>query len=254
MSDIWTEIFKKYGTAAIIFALVASLCIWVMAHWATAPGSEVSVLWGLVKYTKVIESQSQQTLPQELPTKSQQHNFSSSSDISNKSASLVPINIEIQEGIPHSKIKQAIQSLREKHGLRELTTFESGKYISELPNGTFFFTLVGWMENSPPFSGTIDSRILSLRADRYKSNSGYIEVHCISAREIQLVGFMSETDASSISHLTGETDHKVVLAPLSWGSMTTLVSIPINRIQSSHCRELQNSTRDRVDILDLTIK
>lgn len=52
MSDFGTEVLKRYGATAIVFALISAAVIWGFAHLVAAPGSEVSILWGLVKYTK----------------------------------------------------------------------------------------------------------------------------------------------------------------------------------------------------------
>jgi len=61
MTDLVTELFRKYGLYAIVVAIVGALCIWGLAHWAASPGSEVSVLWGLVRYTKAATDLSQES-------------------------------------------------------------------------------------------------------------------------------------------------------------------------------------------------
>jgi hypothetical protein len=62
MSDIVADIFRKYGTLAIVVTIVLTLSIWGLAHRAASPGTEVSVLWGLVKYTKPPETVSSKTM------------------------------------------------------------------------------------------------------------------------------------------------------------------------------------------------
>ena len=52
MGDFRSEIFKKYGTAAVVFAILFAFFIWLLAHFTAAPGGTVSVLWGLFKYNK----------------------------------------------------------------------------------------------------------------------------------------------------------------------------------------------------------
>jgi len=52
MVNIGAWLFKKYGLYTIIFSVVGAICVWGLAHWAAAPGSEVSILWGLAKYEK----------------------------------------------------------------------------------------------------------------------------------------------------------------------------------------------------------
>ncbi len=52
MNEVGTEILKRYGATAVLCAAAAGCAIWGLAHFVAAPGSEVSVLWGLVTYTK----------------------------------------------------------------------------------------------------------------------------------------------------------------------------------------------------------
>ena len=52
MADLGSEILKKYGTAAVIFGVIAAVIIWALAHFAAEPGKEVSAIWGLANYTK----------------------------------------------------------------------------------------------------------------------------------------------------------------------------------------------------------
>lgn len=52
MTQFLEMIFSKYGTSAIIFAIVCAFSVWGLAHYAAAPNTEVSVLWGLAKYIK----------------------------------------------------------------------------------------------------------------------------------------------------------------------------------------------------------
>jgi hypothetical protein len=50
--NLFIEIFRKYGIEAIVTVILIAFFIWGLEHWAASPGTEVSVLWGLVKYTK----------------------------------------------------------------------------------------------------------------------------------------------------------------------------------------------------------
>jgi hypothetical protein len=56
MSDPLSSILKLYGLpaafAAAILAALLALCVWGLAHFSAKPGTEVSVLWGLARYTK----------------------------------------------------------------------------------------------------------------------------------------------------------------------------------------------------------
>ena len=58
MIEIAKSIFDKYGSKAIISVAFACIMIWLIAHLTAAPGGKVSVLYGLVEYTKKQETQS----------------------------------------------------------------------------------------------------------------------------------------------------------------------------------------------------
>ena len=58
MKEIILELLRKYG----VFALLATpatfgIIVWLFAHVFAEPGTEVTVLWGMVKYTKGPEAQ-----------------------------------------------------------------------------------------------------------------------------------------------------------------------------------------------------
>jgi hypothetical protein len=63
MNDLGAEVLKRYGATAVLCAFAVGCAIWGLAHFVAAPGSEVSVLWGLVTYTKKanLEAQNQRT-------------------------------------------------------------------------------------------------------------------------------------------------------------------------------------------------
>lgn len=51
MGDVG-DIVKKYGIRSVLLAVLIATIIWVLAHCAGSPGKQISVLWGLVTYTK----------------------------------------------------------------------------------------------------------------------------------------------------------------------------------------------------------
>ena len=53
MPDIFQHLLAKLGLWRLFALLLAAVTIiWGLAHWNAQPGKEVSVLWGLVSYTK----------------------------------------------------------------------------------------------------------------------------------------------------------------------------------------------------------
>ncbi len=57
-------LFKEYGLLKLlVISLVVLALIWGVAHWTAGPGERVSVLWGLVEYTKGTPLQQAVTSP-----------------------------------------------------------------------------------------------------------------------------------------------------------------------------------------------
>lgn len=52
MDNIMTELMRRYGMWVIPALLVAGATVWFVAHYQAEPGDEVSILWGMVEYTK----------------------------------------------------------------------------------------------------------------------------------------------------------------------------------------------------------
>lgn len=49
---IITEILRKYGLKTLFYPLVIGMIVWILGHFFSAPGKQVSILWGMVEYTK----------------------------------------------------------------------------------------------------------------------------------------------------------------------------------------------------------
>ena len=53
MDQFLSKLLDKYGLVRIVIAvLIGFIFLWALAHFTAAPGGNVSVLWGLVQYTK----------------------------------------------------------------------------------------------------------------------------------------------------------------------------------------------------------
>ncbi len=52
MDNIITELMRRYGIWAILALLVVGTTVWFVAHYQAEPGDELSILWGMVEYTK----------------------------------------------------------------------------------------------------------------------------------------------------------------------------------------------------------
>jgi hypothetical protein len=52
MDNIIIELMKRYGIWAILALSVTGATVWFVAHSQAKPGDKVSILWGMVEYTK----------------------------------------------------------------------------------------------------------------------------------------------------------------------------------------------------------
>ena len=61
-----------------------------------------------------------------------------------------------------------------------------------------------------------------------RSKEFYFELHSFKANGLNIVGFLSESNAAPIAHCSGETIHNIVISPFFCEKMTSLISILID--------------------------
>lgn len=248
MSDVASEIFKKYGVMAIIAALLLAFSIWGLAHIAASPGTEVSVLWGLVKYTKPANFQTANSYSSATQPQSKK---SETAPKKEQVSVLPPIALEIQNNLSKKDSQKAIVALRTARKIREFNSLESGKNVSALPSGSYFFVSFDYLTGRS--NEELKKNILSGRVYRFRSWSTF-EIHSLAGNGMYIVGFISESDAARISNLSGINSQEIILASFLWGSMTSLVSIPFDRIESSTYRNIQISSDEEHLVMDIKVK
>jgi len=118
LSDVASEIFKKYGALAIIVVFIAACLIWGLAHLAASPGTEVYVLWGLVKYTKPADIRT--AIPSNIPASQPQLKEDYLTNKTKQAPILPALAIEVQNGLTAKNYQKAIQSLRSTRSLSDL--------------------------------------------------------------------------------------------------------------------------------------
>ncbi|MEA2083449.1 MAG: hypothetical protein U9O82_04240 [Thermodesulfobacteriota bacterium] len=52
MRNLIDDLTKRFGLWAILVLLLLGALVWVIAHSQAKPGEKVSILWGMVEYTK----------------------------------------------------------------------------------------------------------------------------------------------------------------------------------------------------------
>lgn len=242
MSDLGSDLLKRYGGAAVILAVILALAIWALAHFASAPGTQVKILWGLVEYTTPSSSIAK------VPTVA-----SADPEPANAQPSPGLVKLEVSHGLTSDGYFKMIKALRSRHVLRELRPIESDRPIEKTPPGTYFFVLGPWLVKSP--DSMRSENLLDNRTSRLQSSSwSYFEVHHRSTGQFLLLAFLSELDGDRVRTLTGDREFQVIIAPRPWGTFSTLVELPFERIVASKKRSLEIEETKHLVVLDATVR
>lgn len=148
--------------------------------------------------------------------------------------------------------EENISEIRNKNDLREITTFESGKSILELPTNTFFFVSIFYLEE-PQFE---TKTVINTKVQRYNTILGsYFEIQKYSEDEVYLVGYIPESVLSSVSRFDGTTEKKFTVFPSTNELTSHGIIIPFSRIISSDYREIQiDQEKSALSALDLLVQ
>lgn len=237
MSEIWSELVRHYGIVAVIVTVFFGATVWALAHIASAPGTLVKVLWGLVEYTKSTSRALQSSTE---PT-------SSSSTIKGETTGSIAATAKAVDGDP-----EAIIALRSQHSLRALNPLESDRPYDASPPGSYFFVFSAYLD--------VDSQTWAdlgeLRGTASRLNSSprrYFEFHHRSKDQFFLVAFTSETDADRIQGQAGNEKLLVTVAPRPWGPFSSIVELPVERVLASRGRNLEIEPLSGLAVLDLTV-
>ena len=254
MSDLGTEVLKRYGATAIAFALVTGCAIWGLAHLVAAPGSEVSVLWGLVKYTKKAEqieiTKSGINLSPERKVASPVVPAPQSSK-----PTWPAIELFLRGDVRQATLEKTLNSIRSDKALRQLTTAESGRQMREIPSGTYFYFLGRWLRtDAPSLNSSLQERITTLEVSRYRTTDNYVEIQYPRSEKPQLILFVDELTAQKVARLSGTERYEIAAALSPWGNASTLVSVPIDRVIHSRVREVEPQKTETRLVLDILLQ
>jgi hypothetical protein len=228
MSDLVSELFKRLGVAGVIAGAIATgvfaTCIWALAHLAAAPGTQVSVLWGLAAYTKSpTQPDGPSTSPPAPASPALQTPPVPSSEALPADPQVVPspATLEVTHGLRTDSYLDAVAELRASSGLRELRPIESDRPIHESPLGTFFIVLGPWLRTDQSSQGS--EALLKNRVSRFQGNSrSFFEVHHRTIGQVLLIAYLVESDADRIRFLAGDHTFQLTVAPRPWTFFTSL--------------------------------
>ena len=251
MEDFGSFLVRRYGAAALAISAAAALFIWSLAHWTAAPGTEVSVLWGFVKYTKT------DALRSPLGAIGRQLGGEKSAPVGEPHGSLTAISLEVQHGASVSTAQSSLVPLRSKRQLRNLTFAESGRTVQETPPGTYFFVRASSLL-PPRLAGRsyyeFVTQFMRLTVSRYGTPKSDLEIHYVLGGQPMVVVFVDETTASRITQLSGKEDREFMATPNAAKSMTSVVSLPLGRIKRATWRVAEESPANRLLIFDFVVQ
>jgi hypothetical protein len=256
MDQFLSRLLDKYGLLRIVIAILSGfIVLWALAHFTAAPGGNVSVLWGLVQYTKNKPDTPIVSAKTESPdTTKEQQAIDQNGNIGGKASSVVlPVsseNISVMQGITKKNMNQKLQSLRAQRQLRTLEALESGRPVAETPRGTYFFVPIHYLAFS---SESMVENLFKQKVYRFGSYSFYIEIHYPKNGSPIIIAFTSESDAARLTSPVHGIQ-KISLATLPWEKMPSLVSVPADKIISAKTREVDLSENNLVTMLDAEIK
>jgi hypothetical protein len=246
--DVGQAVFRRFGMWAVAAAIAGGIAVWILAHYAAAPGSPVSVLWGLVQYTK--QSPTAQT-PQTPVAAAKDIGPTSNPGNSgvDPKAGLVQL---VGHGYSEATYSQRQSDLRERRGLRELSELESGKPLSSMPKGTFAFVditdvLIRTSSDVSAF-GSVSVRRFAApdRFDEYP-----FEIHALDGDDRLLLGFATESGAATVA---SDALKQVTLSARPRGNLTTLLAVSIVKINRVASRLVEASATTHYLVLDLDLK
>ena len=243
MDGVLAEIFKRYGVLAILAAIVMGATIWAVAHLSAAPGTQISLLWGLASYTKSPSGASQAAPPR--------------SDVAPTSPPSVPATtplalrpVEVFQKVAQSAGQAQLEDLRKREALRELSEFEGGKRIAETPPGTYFFTLAVFIDRDEKESYSQLERSPVYRFP--PSPFGTLELHRNKAGQMSAVVFTTDGDAARIAAMSAGSDCMVSGARTD--QFQTLVYLPLERIGTARARRSELTNRNTIVLIDLRLR
>lgn len=252
-NSISVEIFKNYGLPSVFITIIFAGIIWILTHFAAAGRSNVSVLWGLVEYTKKPSTTSEVTYESPLTFPTYKNISKSPSEIVELDSIIFqPINLFVKHNITEQNQHSFMDSLRAARQLREITAIESGKVLQRIPPGTYFF-LSGVFLNTYSNYKNLLLKANDYPSDRYKSYNRFEIQHTVDGT-FHLLGYINEIQAVDISQLSGKIEKEVIISPRLWGQMTSVISIPIERIHKTQTRDIQVTKDLEITVLDITVK
>lgn len=149
----------------------------------------------------------------------------------------------------------SIESLRTSEGLRELTQFESGKTLSEVPAGTYFFIQTHFLRcRSDESLHAMQDKIETRRFLDPSLKAIYFEAHKVRPSEVYLLAYTTTETASHLATLDGNTTKSCIASPGPKLTFNTLLYLPLFRVVESSARQIDFDDHTSGYVLELRLK
>jgi hypothetical protein len=162
----------------------------------------------------------------------------------------IPDDLGVIHGITAKTSDQTRKSLRAKRQLRPMDALESGGHVDDTPRGTYFFI---FYRDLTAHEGRMVKELGAQRVNRYREGNAFFEVHLLKVGSPIILGFASESDALRVSSPTTQIQ-KISIASAPWEKMTSLLSLPADRIVAAKTRTDSPSESEWMYILDCEIR
>jgi|ERR1044072_412854 hypothetical protein len=209
-----TKVLEKYGARGVLLTLVGVSALWALAHWSAAPGAPVSILWGLVEYTKPhppASSQATETtaLADPSPTVGLPSALS-------PSTSLPRHNFRLSGRLPSPESLDAIAPgarLSEVTSLYPGGQLQLGNYSAPIDSGPFdhlhVITTLGSLRDSDPTVGVIH---FTFRDEQARSDTRAVLLRELTAyphRSENLGAQIVWPDVNGLEAVLGDTSYYI---------------------------------------------
>jgi len=123
------------------------------------------------------------------------------------------------------------EALRDRHGVRAITSEEEGQDVFALPDGVYGFTGAPAAREMPLFTHPI---------------ARGTEVHKSAHGEIYLIGYVQPAEKQTLENETEPAQIRLFPEPQAYTA--TLVAVPLSRIERRHALTRENGNPMVIDI------
>lgn len=250
MDEFLTSLFSRYGVYALVGSALLAFLVWWLAHTNAAPGTRVSVLWGLVEYTKLSKTDS--AAQDDKPSPEEAAAAGPAEQIEESRATRRPVILE-SATTSEDRLEAFMADIRAQQSLREITALESDRPVRSAPLKTYFFVFQGALgiktRDDRPYLEELGNK----PAVRYRTHNHYFEFHKDGGGELFLMAFVTPSDSTRVTNLSGVEKREAVLSPIRTEMFNTWVRVPVSRILSTWDRELHLSESEDHPVLDAVL-